>query len=121
MIAYEDVAGATWYSVRSPRDVAGRVTLINSEPVYLLVIAKKIAKTQIFATQPLQSDYVAVWDKTAASGKQLPVVSKGQSLLVSIIKLIPPSVRRLLRMLRRCFVPAFDRRFYTLIAPERGE
>lgn len=121
MIAYEDVAGAPWYTVRSPREVADRVTLINSEPVYLLIIAKKIGKAEIFATQPLQSDYVAVWDKTAASGKQLPAAIKGESLLVSVIKLLPPSVRRMLRMLRRCFVPAFDRRFYAPIVPERGE
>lgn len=61
MIAFEETARPIWYAVKSPRDVAGRVTLSNSYPVYLLVIAKKVARRPIFARTPQQSDYVALW------------------------------------------------------------
>lgn len=121
MIAYEDVAGAPWYLVKSPTEVRGRVTLRNSEPTYLLVMAKRVARADIFATPPLQSDYVATWEKTAASGKQLPAHIRQLPLSVRMIKLLPASVRRVLRAVRRSFVPAFDPRFYVRMDPaDRG-
>lgn len=64
LIAFEDMPGSTWYSVRNPEEVKGRVQLINSQPVYLLMLAKKLAKVPIFESTPQQSDYVASWNQS---------------------------------------------------------
>src|SRR5580698_4586880 len=61
MIAFEDVDGAPWYAVRSPHAVRGRVTLTNSEPVFLLIIARRTVRKPIFERAPQQSDYLARW------------------------------------------------------------
>lgn len=68
LIAFEDRPAATWYSVKSPREIKGRVLLVNNRPVYLLVVAKRLTKTIIFDSIPQQSDYLTAWDpdKTAS-------------------------------------------------------
>jgi hypothetical protein len=68
LIAFEDRPGTTWYSIKSPREVKSRVILVNDWPVYLLVVAKKLTTTAIFASIPQQSDYLFAWssDKTVA-------------------------------------------------------
>lgn len=61
MIAFEDKPNTRWYTVKSPRQVKARVSLINNFPFYLLIIAKRTAKSRIFATTPQQSDYLSIW------------------------------------------------------------
>lgn len=60
-IIFEDAAQANWYRIRDPREMGRRVTLINSWPAYLLIIAKRTEVTEIFRTFPQQSDYEKLW------------------------------------------------------------
>ncbi|MEX2174296.1 MAG: hypothetical protein WD872_08035 [Pirellulaceae bacterium] len=64
VLLHEVVPGGAWYVVADPDQVRARVELCNSNPTYVMTIAKRIASTEIFATPPLQSDYVALWDTT---------------------------------------------------------
>jgi len=66
LVTFEDRPGSTWYLVKSPKEVKNRVLLVNDQPVYLLVVAKKIAKVNIFDTIPQQSDYLSVWQSTGS-------------------------------------------------------
>jgi hypothetical protein len=58
----------TVYKVVDPEDVRQRVGLLNSKPVIMMVEARKIRNTRMFATPPLQSDYVATWNADGADG-----------------------------------------------------
>jgi hypothetical protein len=51
----------TVYKVVDPDEVRQRVGLLNKKPVMMMVEAAKIRDTPMFATPPLQSDYVALW------------------------------------------------------------
>lgn len=64
LIALEDKPSTTWYSVNNPSLVKDRVSLINNQPVYLLVLAKKVEKTKVFKITPQQSDYVDIWNQS---------------------------------------------------------
>ena len=61
MIMFENRPRADWFEVADPGAIKERVSLINTEPTFLLVLAKKVASVQIFAAPPQQSDYVALW------------------------------------------------------------
>lgn len=50
-----------WYKVADPAQVKGRVTLCNSIPITLMVIAEKIANVEPFKKSPMQSDYSVAW------------------------------------------------------------
>lgn len=71
LIFFEDLEGAPWYRVLNPKDAAGRVTLENARPAYLLVIAKRTSVKPVFSEFPQQSDYSAAWagDGTQAATK----------------------------------------------------
>ena len=96
MVAFEDRPDAHWYAVRSPMEVAGRVTLNNSAPVYLLVLARRAAQKAIFETMPQQSDYAVIWRAQSA----VQAKAQGQDARNSAARISLP--RRLARM----FIPA---------------
>jgi hypothetical protein len=50
-----------WYEVSDPKAVQHRVSLLNNLPVFLMVIAEKIADKAIFEATPQQSDYTNIW------------------------------------------------------------
>jgi hypothetical protein len=52
----------TLYEVVDPEQVGARVGLVSKRPVYMIVEAKRVRDTRMFATAPLQSDYVAMWE-----------------------------------------------------------
>ncbi len=111
IIAFEDKRNTDWFSVRSPMSVRGRVTLTNSTPVYLLVIAKKVARRSIFETLPEQSDYVTAWDQSAESSPN----TVDKRALISIVKKYMPKtlkspLERILRRRRSGFNPRYFRR-----------
>lgn len=117
IIAFEETSNPVWYAVRSPRDAAQRVTLSNSRPVYLLVIAKKLANLPIFARSPQQSDYVALWNADAIGPATVEHgAAATRPLAVHWAKMVlPPRVRKLIR--RALERPArktrgFDSRFF---------
>jgi hypothetical protein len=63
VLLYHMSGQGEWYLVSDPDDIKQRVLLCNSNPVYLFTIAKKIADVDIFSVTPMQSDYVATWEK----------------------------------------------------------
>ena len=73
VILFEHRRNAPWYEVIAPKTVRSRVSVKNSERTYVLVIAKRIAVVDIFATSPQQSDYEAAWH---GEGDTAPMRSK---------------------------------------------
>jgi|WetSurMetagenome_2_1015567.scaffolds.fasta_scaffold14675_5 hypothetical protein len=79
VIAFETRPNARWYFVKSPLEVGGRVTLTNSVPVNLLVVARKLAHARVFETTPQQSDYLSIWheeDTDSDGAAQTPPTTK---------------------------------------------
>jgi SAM-dependent methyltransferase len=52
-----------WYEVEDPARVQERICLVNSKPVLLHVLARKMAEVVPFRAAPQQSDYVEQWTK----------------------------------------------------------
>ena len=52
------------FKVRDPKEVRQRVGLLNRKPVMMIVDATKISDVPMFASPPLQSDYVAAWESS---------------------------------------------------------
>lgn len=61
MFAVAPGPAQTWYRVRDPAHVHERVTLTGPEPVYLLVVARRVAGGPLFSENPQQSDYATLW------------------------------------------------------------
>ncbi len=67
MIALELSPANRWYSVENPAVIRSRVTLTNLWGVNLFVHAVREAKTPLFRSNPLQSDYAALWKEGVAN------------------------------------------------------
>jgi SAM-dependent methyltransferase len=65
---FADVEGRRFYRAVDPAAARERVRLWTSEPVFLLVHARRDAVRGVFATVPQQSDYFSDW----AGGKPAP-------------------------------------------------
>jgi hypothetical protein len=50
------------YEVVDPEEVRTRVGLVSKRPVMMMVEATKVHDARMFASAPLQSDYVTLWD-----------------------------------------------------------
>jgi hypothetical protein len=72
VLLHEVVSQNVWYLVSDPDQVRQRVTLCNSNPTYILTIAKRIANCEIFSQPTLQSDYSAAWDRISRLRSQPP-------------------------------------------------
>ena len=57
LLFFIDKPGADWFEVKDADEVRQRVTLSNSYPSYLFIMAKKIAQANVFGVAPQQSDY----------------------------------------------------------------
>jgi SAM-dependent methyltransferase len=53
-----------WYEVSDPATVKSRVMLVNSIPLSLMFIARKVEHKEVFASIPQQSDYTVIWKKS---------------------------------------------------------
>ncbi len=92
---FADVEGRHFYRIADPALVRERVQLWTSDPVFLLVHARRDAVREVFATVPQQSDYVSDW-----TGERPTVIPKRFEAWKESPILRP--VRRLRRqMLRR--------------------
>lgn len=128
LIAFEDRPKSIWYSVKSPREVRGRVTLSNTVPVFLLVVARKLARTSIFETTPQQSDYVSIWHEKSASPDgahaSVPALPAEQRALVKYAKkMVPAIIKKLVRaviMRPKSKVVGFDPCFFQKLDPTRS-
>ena len=58
---FADLEGRHFYRVVDPAAVRERVQLWTSDPVFLLIHARRDAVREVFATVPQQSDYVDDW------------------------------------------------------------
>jgi SAM-dependent methyltransferase len=69
---FADVEGRHFYRVVDPAAVRERVQLWTSDPVFLLIHARRDAVREVFATVPQQSDYLDDWTavRPAASPKR---------------------------------------------------
>lgn len=119
LIAFEDNPNSEWYLVKKTASVKSRITLINSRPVYLLVVAKRIEDIEPFRTMPQQSDYTAVWNMNDADGdavlRKRGHIEKKRSILRAIARrYIPRSIKRIAKLLLRRSQQnlGFDPRFF---------
>jgi hypothetical protein len=79
------------YDIKDPKTVSNRITLINSKPLLLFIIAKKINNVVPFSTFPNQSDYNdTVWKKESLSYTE---VFQVKGILSSLKKIIPYSLK----------------------------
>jgi hypothetical protein len=63
VIAFEDSPNAEWYLVKSPASANSRVAMINSKPIYLLIVATRISGIEPFHSIPQQRDYTIAWNR----------------------------------------------------------
>ena len=77
------------YNVIDPEKVKSRVGLLSSYPATLAIEARKIAKVPLFATPPLQSDYVTLWEEADVAKKQTSIKAK----LRDIFEQLPFSIQ----------------------------
>ena len=97
------------YQVIDPRDVHTRGGLVSKRPVMMMVQARKVAVTPLFARAPLQSDYVAKWNQEEVSSKG----SLFTRVIAAVFHALPFAVRTRIvgyRQLRRFSFS--NRRFY---------
>jgi hypothetical protein len=69
MLAFECRPHATWYEMRRPADIKQRVTMVNSLPVYLLLVAHRLKRVESLAATPQQSDYVTTWERESVPSR----------------------------------------------------
>jgi hypothetical protein len=79
-----------WYRVSDPKVIGTRVELINNYPTSLFVQAKRLRKTEVFATTPQQSDYVAYWTGTTSP----PSAPPGKSVRSFVKRIFPEFINR---------------------------
>lgn len=93
MILFEESLRVQWFEVIDPGAVEQRVTLVNTRPTYLAIIAKEVESVPIFITYPQQGYYVSLWesgDNTAESDSFLRAFGKFRK---QIYKLVPNPLR----------------------------
>lgn len=54
-------ASSAWYEIMDPNKVKRRVTICNSNPSSIMLVAKKITETDSISLRPFQSDYAHIW------------------------------------------------------------
>jgi hypothetical protein len=124
LIAFEDRPRAEWYLVKSPASVKRRVTLTNSRPVYLLVMAKRIGDIEPLQTVPQQSDYLRTWNQQQEVGggdsaEEMQRMAKCNVLLSTALRMTPKSIKGIAKqLLRRNAV--FDPTFFQPLARTDG-
>ncbi|MFM6073633.1 MAG: hypothetical protein ACKPB9_18935, partial [Dolichospermum sp.] len=128
VIAVDTSSTKQWFSIKDPNELKERVTLVNSSPLYLFVIAKKIDNSvAIFKTAPQQSDYELMWQDGSIKEKMrfLSVNSQIQQITLGNLlkKIIPKNLKReLKRLLLKDKSPdkltVFDPKFFTPFNPK---
>lgn len=87
----KDSESGKWYEVKDPHEVHERVTLVNDDETSMIVIAQRVAVTDIFKQTPQQSDYASTWkEKEEQSTGMAPQASVAKAVYQ---KVIPASVR----------------------------
>jgi hypothetical protein len=102
MYLYVDRKRAAFYEVLDPLDLKQRVTMANSSPSYLFILAQKTEKKEVFKVVPQQSDYEhIVWAQgtsgAAISGAATSVATARNSKFAKLRRLFTDLYLRLLR------------------------
>jgi hypothetical protein len=71
-----------WYEVADPKEIKGRVELINEKQVYLMILAQKTMSKPLFVKAPQQSDYVEIWQ----SAEENRTIQSSSDKLKNILK-----------------------------------
>ena len=110
---------ARWYAVANPAEVGERVTLSNSHPVSLMVIAQKIAQKPIFKFSPQQSDYLTKWAGRATTQAvgDLPRPAWMRAAKSVIPAPIRRAVRKAVQRPGKPLATRFERRFFRPFDP----
>ena len=116
---YDD---SQWYEVSKPKGGnAGRVTLINHQPTYLMCIARRLDdKCEPFKSAPQQSDYVDAWNASDLQINNSRVAIASLPLGIKLLKLLfkaVPGFSNIVRLVRYLNNPIFNSRDYTKIHP----
>lgn len=72
VLMHEVVPGGAWYAVADPDEIKSRVELRNNVPTYILTVARRVSRAEIFAKPPIQSDYVGLWERSEQSRSKAP-------------------------------------------------
>lgn len=107
VIAFENRRNARWFAAKDPRVIKRRVTLTNSTPTYLLVLARRVAARPIFALPPQQSDYLADWERAKLHKEKAARGMLGQWLKHRLYKPLERAVKKVLRVFFQAFNPRF--------------
>jgi hypothetical protein len=89
MLLSEGRDSKKWYHVPDPEAVKRRVGFTNAVPTLLFILAKKESTCPIFATPPLQSDYVTTWQWSGSRvepGKITNHISRLKNLIPQPVK-----------------------------------
>ena len=108
-----ETSSGRWYEVRDPALVGSRGQLRTFRPVYLCIVARRIAAGPVLATPPQQSDYVSRWNDEPLTERQT-----GDGLH-PIEQYFPHALARALRSLlhlAQATVLPFDRRSFRRVA-----
>lgn len=120
LIVFEDRPNAQWYRVKDPKDIKARILLTNDRPVYLLIIAKKIANTSIFKDPPQQSDYETTWGENDKDLSRDAKSSSNRSIYSfrNWVKMVLPSnITHLIQS--AIYGYGFNPRYFSPIIPEK--
>jgi SAM-dependent methyltransferase len=98
-IELPDIGVADWYAVKDPSVVKRRITITNSHPTYLLVIAEKIRSTEGLILMPMQSDYQNIWDVHHSIKNDIPIQSEN-ILVHTYRKYVPEPIKKIIRSFR---------------------
>jgi SAM-dependent methyltransferase len=112
---FADVEGRHFYRVVDPEAVRERVQLWTSDPVFLLIHARRDAVREVFATVPQQSDYVDDWAGAGPAASPKRFQAWKESPILRPIRRVRR--RMLLRRHRRIF--SFRNRAFYLPADLR--
>lgn len=128
VIAFEDSPTAEWLSVKSPASANSRITLTNSNPVYLLIVAKRVENITPFTSTPQQSDYISAWNGAnrnldASPTEPVRGAKHRNRLLAVMLRHTPDGLKRIVKWLLssdRGYDRGFDPRFFQSIKRTDG-
>jgi hypothetical protein len=94
MIVCETRPHSTSYLIDDPAKMGRRIEFTNDRSTYLMVRARRVAESEIFAVVPQQSDYAATWSPKADGNS-----GHRRQTLRDRAKRLPEPIKKLLRPL----------------------
>lgn len=115
LIAFEDRARAPWFRVVRPALPSKRILSLHRRPVYLVVLARRVAATRPFEVMPQQTDYVTAWRRAAGevtepAGGRRPTERRSIAWRAAV-RVTPEPIKQAVKsVLRRRFDARYFRR-----------